>query len=312
MFSAVIPTYNRSALLKRAIDSALAQGDYASEVIVVDDGSTDDTQEVCASYGKRIEYVRQKNAGASVARNTGAARARNTWIAFLDSDDFWTPSHLERMEKAIHQTDGAAQFYFSDMQMSPSDDSTTLWQMTHFAPPKQIHLVKDGTNWAFQHRQPTMLQCSVFRKDVWEKNGGLDPRFRLMHDSELFFRLSIGASVCAVAGVACVQTSDDESNVRLTTAVHAHDAGYWNESIALWTKVLRGFPDLPPRYRRVARFSLASAHWRLLRLRWSQKDIAASLSQLPKLGLVDPRFAFSLLVHRNSESGGPRLSVQYD
>ena len=77
-------------------------------------------------YGNRIEYVWQQNAGPSVARNTGAMYARNEWVAFLDSDDYWTPLHLARMAKAIEKTGGHARFYFSDMQMGKDNQCNPL------------------------------------------------------------------------------------------------------------------------------------------------------------------------------------------
>jgi glycosyltransferase involved in cell wall biosynthesis len=312
MISVVIPCYNRSTLLKRAIDSALAQTARASEVIIVDDGSTDNTRELCASYGNQIEYVWQKNAGASVARNIGAIRARSPWIAFLDSDDYWTPYHLSRMTNAIKQTNGQARFYFSDMQMGLTSNGATLWKMINFAPPNPVHLTKDGTNWTFLKRQPIMLQCSVFRKDVWIESGGLDPNFRLMHDPDLFFRLSVGEKICAVSGVGCVLTEDDVSNLRLTTAVHPREPAYWKELIALWRSVLRRFPDLSPPYQRVARRSLASAHWRLFRLYWSSRNVGKSAWHLPMLGLADPRFALSLLACRRSDAHPAVVFPEYD
>jgi len=70
LLSVVIPCYNRSTLLKQAIDSALAQTARASEVIIVDDGPTDNTRELCVGYGNQIKYVSQENAGPFIARNT--------------------------------------------------------------------------------------------------------------------------------------------------------------------------------------------------------------------------------------------------
>jgi glycosyltransferase involved in cell wall biosynthesis len=311
MISVVIPCYNRSRLLTRAIDSALAQTIRASEVIVVDDGSTDNTRELCAGYGNQINYVSQKNAGASVARNTGAMLARSSWIAFLDSDDYWMPSHLARMTKAIEKTDGEACFYFSDMQMGENNNCTTLWQTINFAPPHPVHLTKDGTNWVFLARQPTMLQCSVFRRDVWMESGGLDPRFRLKHDSELFYRLGIGRKVCAVSGVGCVQTEDDVSNARLTTAVNSGEAAYWKESIVLWRSLLRGSRNLSARYRRIAQRSLASSHWRLIRLYWSSGNLGRSIWHLPLLGWTDPLFVISLIKFRRADANRPVVLPEY-
>ncbi|WP_246999673.1 glycosyltransferase family 2 protein [Halosolutus gelatinilyticus] len=96
--SVVIPTYNRAATLSRAIDSALDQTIDDLEVIVVDDGSTDDTPSVLSEYDDpRVRpVVHATNRGANVARNTGIERARGEYVAFLDSDDEWHPEKLER------------------------------------------------------------------------------------------------------------------------------------------------------------------------------------------------------------------------
>ena len=93
--SVVIPTFNCAAYLPEAIRSVLAQTHQASEIIVVDDGSTDDTAAVVAGLGNGVIYVRQANAGVAAARNTGVARATGSYVAFLDADDYWAPDKLE-------------------------------------------------------------------------------------------------------------------------------------------------------------------------------------------------------------------------
>jgi glycosyltransferase involved in cell wall biosynthesis len=97
LISTVIPTYNYAQFVTAAVESALAQT-YPSlnhEVIVVDDGSTDDTRERLAPYMDRIRYIYQENQGLSAARNTGIREARGDWIALLDSDDVWHSRKLE-------------------------------------------------------------------------------------------------------------------------------------------------------------------------------------------------------------------------
>lgn len=92
--SVVIPTYNRAWSLPEAVDSVLAQDYESFELIVVDDGSTDDTGAVLAAYEDRLRVIRRKNGGVSAARNTGVRAASGSLIAFLDSDDLWLPGKI--------------------------------------------------------------------------------------------------------------------------------------------------------------------------------------------------------------------------
>ena len=94
--SVVIPAYNATATIAAAIESALAQTRPPDEIVVVDDGSKDDTSAVVERFGPVVRLVRQANAGCGQARNTGAREARGTWLAFLDADDLWLPTKLER------------------------------------------------------------------------------------------------------------------------------------------------------------------------------------------------------------------------
>ncbi len=97
LVSVIIPTYNRAALVRRAVASALAQTYSGYEVLVVDDGSTDPTLEALGPFLSRIKFLRApENRGVSAARNLGVAAARGEWLAFLDSDDEWLPNKLAR------------------------------------------------------------------------------------------------------------------------------------------------------------------------------------------------------------------------
>ena len=93
--SVIIPTYNRADFLAEAVDSVLGQTWKDLEVIVVDDGSTDESQEILRRYGDRVRFFYQENEGPSSARNLGASRARGQFLAFLDSDDVWEPNKLD-------------------------------------------------------------------------------------------------------------------------------------------------------------------------------------------------------------------------
>ncbi|MBV8798254.1 MAG: glycosyltransferase family 2 protein [Alphaproteobacteria bacterium] len=106
-FSVIIPVYNRASILGRALGSILAQSCADFEVIVVDDGSTDDPASVIAQFDDpRILYIRQRNRGGGAARNAGIDAARGRYIAPLDSDDEFLPGHLERMKQLLHNGSG--------------------------------------------------------------------------------------------------------------------------------------------------------------------------------------------------------------
>lgn len=105
--SVVIPTFNRAGPLETALKSVFGQTLAPHEVIVVDDGSSDDTHDrVTDAFGDRVRYLRQPNRGVSAARNTGIQQVTGNWIAFLDSDDAWLPDKLQQQVKALRQQPG--------------------------------------------------------------------------------------------------------------------------------------------------------------------------------------------------------------
>jgi glycosyltransferase involved in cell wall biosynthesis len=119
-FSVIIPTFNRSTVVGRAIDSVLSQTCRDFEIIVVDDGATDDTEAVLRPYLDRIRYIRQANRGSAAARNRAIRESQGRYIAFLDSDDLWRPDKLARMEEAISAHPDAGVFY-SDYEAVTAD-----------------------------------------------------------------------------------------------------------------------------------------------------------------------------------------------
>ena len=112
LVSVLVPTFNRAHLVPEAIRSVLSQ-DYAPfEVVVVDDGSTDDTATVInQEFGRRIRYIRQENAGPGAARNTGIRASSGEYIAFQDSDDIWLPGKLRAQVDALNRHPECALVY---------------------------------------------------------------------------------------------------------------------------------------------------------------------------------------------------------
>lgn len=102
-FSVIIPVYNGEKTIARALDSILQQTWPAYEIIVIDDGSTDQTEAIVQGYSAPVRYVNQKNAGPSAARNRGAALAEGDWVAFLDADDWYYPTRLQLHAELIQE-----------------------------------------------------------------------------------------------------------------------------------------------------------------------------------------------------------------
>jgi glycosyltransferase involved in cell wall biosynthesis len=267
---------------------------------VVDDGSTDDTREVCRKYANAIEYVHQPNSGVSTARNNGIRLACHPWTAFLDSDDYWTPTHLERIASAIDGTSGEARFYFTDMRIPGGSNDDTLWTTIGFHFSSPFLLTPDGTAWLLSGREPCSVQCTVFSTETLKLSGGFNPRFRVTEDRELFCRLGIRGAICAVNTVGCVQTADDSPNLRLGGIVNTRGASYWEHECLLWTELLARFSNLKPADKRGLRYSLAVAYWRLSRLHWHSWRIIRSARDLLYSARAQPAFLLWLLRHGRS------------
>ena len=261
--AAIIPTYNRAGLVNRAIASVLAQTFPPAEVIVVDDGSTDDTKRTIAQFGDKVRYIAQTNAGVSVARNSGAATASSAWLAFLDSDDTWRPDYLERVATAIDKTDGRAAVYFTDLDEEGSQE--TVWERSGLVLSNAFQLESDPSDWVMRPLQPMSIQASVIQRDAYWQVGGHRPGLPCREDTHLFFMLGFSGPACAVAGVGATLGCGAEEE-RLTRAHAPETPTYWRCTIAVCDDVLRHNPHIAGHHRRELRRRLAGARWRQARL----------------------------------------------
>lgn len=184
--SVIIATYERPAMLVRAVESALAQTETDRELIVVDDGSTADVAAALAPYRSQLTLIRQENGGLARARNTGLRSARGRFVAFLDDDDIWLPDRLAALLPAIEH-DTAIDVAFGDMAyLDP--DGQRLGDGSCFTdrppPPGAVH--------------PEMLfVCNVVpggavlvRFEAIAEVGFFDPSLRTAEDYDLWMRIS--------------------------------------------------------------------------------------------------------------------------
>ena len=262
--TAVIAAYNREHLIRRAIESCLAQERPPEEIVVVDDGSTDSTRSVIESFGAAVRCFTQANQGASEARNRGAREARGEWIAILDSDDYWLPEHLARMQRAILETEGTCGVYFGDMWCNEPSGQGRLWELSEFSIEGDYQASPDASAWALLPRQPMMLQSSVFRREAYLGVGGMRPEYRVRGDTYLFFKLCLGQPACAVAGLGARMTSEGGAE-RVTTAHDRSSRDFWMSTLRMYREILDGDYALTARQRQELSSRLAAAHLRLAR-----------------------------------------------
>lgn len=201
--SVVIPTYNRAANVQNGIKSVLAQTFSDLEIIVVDDGSSDDTGKTLREvFGERIRYHYQPNQGASVARNRGVEVARGEWIAFLDSDDLWEREKLEWQFRALEQFGPKCGACYTDVRFFNHPETRTFFQM---AAENYRHERELGVNAEVMRLlvrpggagMVVSLSSLLARTDLIRKTG-FNPKLLYSQDSEFMFRLAMLTGFCYV------------------------------------------------------------------------------------------------------------------
>jgi len=192
--SVIIPTYNRSKFVKKAIDSVLAQMYKDYEIIVVDDGSTDNTKEVIEPYMDRIRYIYQENAGASAARNIGIKAAKGDWIAFLDSDDHWLPEKLFVQMAAIKRNPHIIAHMVNANTSNYGDPSGSSFLHCRFPFNKKEGIIDAPFLPHFTYRTIALPPAVICRKDSAIKAGLFDESFLFGNDYDFMCRLALQGS----------------------------------------------------------------------------------------------------------------------
>ena len=189
--SVVIPAYNGESYLRRSIDSALAQTFRPTEIIVVDDDSTDGTAAVAKGYGDSIRYIYQKNGGGSAARNTGIKASQGDWIAFLDVDDEWRTCHLENAVKVLRKHP-ELKWYGAPVNQYIHETGTLIAEYKEKIPGILVEnaYFKDYMA-AFPPYALFVTSTMVIHKSVFDTTGMFDTSKRSGHDQDLWFRIGL-------------------------------------------------------------------------------------------------------------------------
>lgn len=182
LVSVIIPAYNRQAYISDAIDSVLAQDYPHTELIVVDDGSTDGTVATVERYGDRLTLLQQANRGANAARNAGARASAGDYLVFLDSDDWLSPDALSAHIATAHRWPEAAilctaaRSIGADGTLGPVRVSN--WPRVPSAPLK-----------LFMLESPPFPACEMYRREVFDQFGGFDEDSESSDEGETRLRI---------------------------------------------------------------------------------------------------------------------------
>ena len=187
--SVIIPTYNRAHTLSRALDSVFAQSYPPSEVIVVDDGSVDDTRAMIAERYPQCIYLTQPNLGVSRARNQGITQAKGEWIALLDSDDCWLPDKLEKQMERLAES--------PNLRLCHTDE---IWIRNGVrVNPMRKHAKSGGR--IFQRCLPLCVispSAALLHRSLFDEFGLFDPELPACEDYDLWLRICSREAVAYV------------------------------------------------------------------------------------------------------------------
>jgi glycosyltransferase involved in cell wall biosynthesis len=211
--SVIIPTFNRSRIIGRSLDSVLNQSIAPYEIIVVDDGSTDNTREIIERYRYKIQYFYQDNSGKpGIARNRGLEEARGDWIAFLDSDDVWHPDKMKLQLQLIEKTSSPLGLVFSDYELVKNDTSfqrakvfngSDLELLTEFAFKEGNVFKKELFNYFLIWKNPIHTSSVLLNKKLLSSVFGFDPSLTIAEDLDLWIRCSEQMQVGYVPEATC-------------------------------------------------------------------------------------------------------------
>lgn len=201
--STIIPAYNAARFVTKAIDSALMQA-VPQQIIVVNDGSRDDTSDVVRAYGDAVTLIEQPNGGVSAARNRGIAAARGDFVAFLDADDVWLPGKLSRQLALFEADPELGTVICDEMHVSAEGEvlrpSFLATRRCYNELPTQASRLSKPVTWLVRESFfPT--SGVITRRSILDRAGPFDTRLSICEDRDLWLRLAFEAPVGLVPEV---------------------------------------------------------------------------------------------------------------
>jgi len=286
--SVVIPTYNRADKVRKSVESVLTQSFTDLEVIVVDDGSSDETgQSLQHAFGDRIRYYFQPNQGVSVARNKGIEEARGEWIAFLDSDDLWEKDKLEWQLKALERFGPQCGACYTDVRFFNHSETRSMFQLAeeYYWHEYAMGVNTDVLRLLVRPGGAGMVVCLsslLARRDAIRKTAGFDASLLYSQDSEFMFRLAMLTGFCYVKRplVLFDRSPVEDRHVGVSSAWNTMEFFLHDSQLRL-EGLLRLTEDQPLAIRKLVRRQLSSVHsgwvnWYLENGQYGKARVAAS------------------------------------
>jgi len=217
--SVIVPTYNRAQFVVCAIDSVLSQTFQDYELIVIDDGSTDNTKDVLLRYGGRIKYIYQRNSGVGAARNAGIRCAVGEWLAFLDSDDIWLPEYLSCQMDRAKQYPSICTHMTNSIRVQADGVKIDTFQNAGIDPRKAFRndscLVLERPLTFIIQRHLPYLQATIFRREAFIKAGLFNEKVTITEDIEAIARMCLQGpfSLCNRSLVHIMRRDESISNL---------------------------------------------------------------------------------------------------
>jgi hypothetical protein len=287
--SIVIPVYNGSNYLREAIDSALAQTYDNFEVIVVNDGSTDNgkTEKICKSYGDKIRYFKKENGGVASALNRGIKEMKGKYFSWLSHDDIYYPDKLEKQVNFLSKLDDKKTIIYSNVQYINADGS--LKNKTQY---QDKHDIKCLNTKLYPALKGLLNGCVLLiHKSILEESGGFNENLKTASDYDLWFKITRKYNI------------KFQKEVLIKYRIH-HEQGtktakpYFNEANQLWSNILKDLKKVEIKrfnislfdfyfsmylqMKRVRYLETAKVAYDLTKKYYSREEISDKLQQYPK------------------------------
>jgi glycosyltransferase involved in cell wall biosynthesis len=292
--SVVIATYNRAKFLPETIESILRQSFHDYELLVVDDGSTDDTQRSLKPYETRLRYLYQENRGPSAARNLGVRHAKADWISIQDSDDLCTPSHLQTLWDYVKDHPNCGMVFANGDYLGGREHNRD----TIIPRDKSRQLARRAVELNdFFEKSILRLQAALISRRAYDSLGGHDESLRICMDLDLGFRLLMNFPVAYLDDVV-FSYRKHEGNIGRNEELRL------TENIRVIEKLLQQYPSARAQLgddavsRRLAYryYRLAKGRWRRNERRQAREALERAIALQPgvfKYRLYQWQWAFS-------------------